>query len=124
MNQLIKTYGIMINLDYTHQPKEECHAIWKKIVESMLLYGFHTDKRMFIMKTEKGQDFVCNQARQVLSSLDKDSKSYDKCTIHYITDFFQIDMSDYVDLRLPTANGITLKETIQKTSIIQYHSFI
>jgi len=111
MNHLIKTYGIVINLDYSHQSKEECRIIWDKIVHNMLLYDFHSDKRMFIMTTEKGKDFVCDKARQVLNSLDKDTKYYDQSSFHYITDFFEVDMSDYVDLRLPSAdNGIILKE--------------
>ena len=111
MNHLTKTYGIVINLDYSHQSKKECHAVWDKIVKNMLLYDFHSDKRMFIMTTEKGKDFVCDKARQVLNSLDKDRKFDDQSSFHYIIDFFEVDMSDYVDLRLPHVDsGVILKE--------------
>ncbi len=64
-----------------------------------------------IMTTEKGKDFVCDKARKALNSLDKDPELYDQSSFHYIIDFFEVDMSDYVDLRLPSDdNGITLKE--------------
>lgn len=110
MNQAIKTYGVVINLDYSHQPFNECKAIWRKIVHNMQQEDFHVDKRMFLITTIQERDFVCDKARQALNDLDDDIESYNKHSFEYITDFFTIDMSDYVDLRLPAPEtGVILK---------------
>ena len=114
MNQSIKTYGVMINLDYAHQPINECKAIWDKIVQNMQKEDFHIDKRMFTMITFQERNFVCEKARRALNKLDEDVEFYNKHSFEYITDFFIIDMSDYVDLRLPEADlGVVLKGQYQ-----------
>ena len=114
MTQAMKTYGVVINLDYSHQSSKECQAIWMKIVQNMLNEDFHVDKRMFLITTFQGLDVVCNKARQALNTLDDSLEVYNKHSFQYITDFFTIDMSDYVDLRLPTADmGVVLQGEYQ-----------
>ena len=122
MNQAIKTYGVMINLDYAHQPVNECKAIWGNIVQSMQKEDFHIDKRMFTITTFEERDFVCNKARRALNRLDDDIEFYSKHSFEYITDFFIIDMSDYVDLRLPEADlGVVLNGQYQGNICIYRH---
>ena len=112
MNQSIKTYGVVINLDYSHHSSDECKAIWKQIVYNMLQNDFHIDKRMFLITTSQEKNDICNKARQALNALDDSLEIYNKHSFEYITDFFTIDMSDYIDLRLPTADmGVILNET-------------
>lgn len=103
MNQQMKTYGVMINLDYSHQPFNECQLIWQKIVKKMQQEHFHVDKRMFLITTFQEKEVICDKARQVLQTVDNSLEVYNKYSYQYITDFFTIDMSDYVDLRLPTS---------------------
>jgi len=122
MNQTIKTYGVMINLDYAHQPVNECKAIWGKIVQNMQKEDFHIDKRMFTMTTFQERDFVCNKAREAVNRLDDDIEFYNKHSFEYITDFFIIDMSDYVDLRLPEPGlGVVLTGQYQDNICICQH---
>lgn len=114
MNQAIRTYGVVINLDYSHHPVNECKAIWQKIFQTMMLEGFHNDKRMFLITTILDKDTVCNKARHALNIMDAHLEAYNKHSFHYVTDFFIIDMSDYVDLRLPPPDvGAILKEQHQ-----------
>lgn len=114
MNKTIKTYGVVINLDYSHQSQFECKIIWDEIVKNMMNEGFHIDKRMFIMTTTQDKQYVCDKARQALNNLDEDVEVFNQHSFRYITDFFTVDMSDYVDLRLPSSNlGIILKESSQ-----------
>ena len=114
MAQVMKTYGVVINLDYSHQSPKECKAIWLKIVQNMLYEDFHVDKRMFLITTIKGKNVVCDKARQALNALDDSLEVFNKHSFQYITDFFTIDMSDYVDLRLPTADmGVVLQGEYQ-----------
>lgn len=116
MNQTIKTYGVIINLDYSHQPFNECKVIWKKIVQCMRHEGFHIDKRMFLMTTVQGKNTVCDKARLALIAVDNYLEAYNKDSFQYITDFFTIDMSNYEDLRLPRHDmGIVLKEQLRST---------
>ena len=114
MAQVMKTYGVVINLDYSHQSPKECKAIWLKIVQNMLYEDFHVDKRMFLITTIQGKNVVCDKARQALNALDDSLEVFNKHSFQYITDFFTIDMSDYVDLRLPTADmGVVLQGEYQ-----------
>ena len=114
MAQVMKTYGVVINLDYSHQSPKECKAIWLKIVQNMLYEDFHVDKRMFLITTIQGKNVVCDKARQALNALDDTLEVFNKHSFQYITDFFTIDMSDYVDLRLPTADmGVVLQGEYQ-----------
>ncbi|MCU7939779.1 MAG: hypothetical protein KZQ64_02680 [gamma proteobacterium symbiont of Bathyaustriella thionipta] len=114
MNQAIKTYGVVINLDYSHHSFNECNAIWHKIVGYMLQEDFHIDKRMFLITTLQDRDTVCEKARRAVSALDDYLEIYNKHSFQYITDFMTIDMSDYVDLRLPTPDmGVVLKGQYQ-----------
>ncbi len=111
MNPTIKTYGVVINLDYAHRPFNECKTLWLKIVQNMLHEDFHIDKRMFVITTFQGKDKICEKARRALSALDNSIEIYNRQSFHYITDFFVINMSDYVDLRLPTVDmGVTIQE--------------
>lgn len=114
MAQVMKTYGVVINLDYSHQSPKECKAIWLKIVQNMLYEDFHVDKRMFLITTIQGKNAVCDKARQALYALDNSLEIYNKHSFQYISDFFTIDMSDYVDLRLPSADmGVVLQGEYQ-----------
>ncbi len=111
MNRLNKTYGIVINLDYTHLPKNQIRQMWNKISRVMQLYGFHIDKRMFIIHTEKNAEFISTLARTAIDSIDSHSKFQKNSPYHYITDFFAVEMSNYIDLRLPAlSNSIELTE--------------
>jgi len=111
MNQEIRTYGVVINLNYSHHSVNECQAVWHKIFQTMMREGFHNDKRMFLITTILDKDTVCDKARHALSIIDNHLEAYNKHSFQYITDFFTIDMSDYVDLRLPPPDvGIILKE--------------
>ena len=51
MNHTIKTYGAIINLDYFHQPAQECKKILNKIIQNMKVEGFYIAKRIFAMTT-------------------------------------------------------------------------
>ncbi|MCU7818304.1 MAG: hypothetical protein KZQ57_05400 [gamma proteobacterium symbiont of Lucinoma myriamae] len=114
MNQAIRTYGDVINLDYSHHPVSECKAVWHKILQTMMLEGFHNDKRMFLITTILDKDSVCDKARHALSIIDAHLEPYNKHSFQYVTDFFTFDMSNYVDLRLPPPDvGVTLKEQHQ-----------
>lgn len=113
MNNIIRTYGVVINMDYYHQPTKECKKIWNNIVQSMLCAGFHFDKRMFLMTTTLDKKYVCDKARAALDNIDEESEFYNKNSLNYITDFFITDMTEYVDLRLPPSDmGIILQETV------------
>ena len=112
MNHTNKTYGVIINLDYFHQPAQECKNIWNKIIQNMKVEGFCFDKRMFVMTTTQNKDYVCRKARIALNNIDKNNELYNQITFDYITDFFTVDMTDYVDLRLPPPEiGVILNES-------------
>lgn len=120
MAQVIKTYGVVINLDYSHYPRNICRVIWLKIAQNMRQEDFHLDKRMFLITTHQEKEVVCNKARRALNALDDDIDIYNKHSMEYITDFFIIDMSDYVDLRLPPFDmGVVLKDQYQANNYTQ-----
>ena len=115
MNNSFRTYGVIINMDYSHHSTHDCKKIWNTIVKSMQNEGFHFDKRMFIMTTTQDRKYVCDKARAALNSIDKEQELYRQSLFNYISDFLTIDMSDYVDLRLPPADlGIVLHESTSK----------
>ncbi|MCW8928722.1 MAG: hypothetical protein OQL19_00610 [Gammaproteobacteria bacterium] len=121
MNNTIRTYGIIINMDYFHQSENKCREIWNDIIRSMRIAGFHFDKRMFLMTTQLDKQSVCKKARTALNNIDEETELYNKNTLDYITDFIAIDMSEYDDLRLPPLDlGIIINE---KNRVSQTYSF-
>ncbi|HFB66693.1 MAG TPA: hypothetical protein ENJ60_14255 [Aeromonadales bacterium] len=118
MNSLCKTYGVIINLDYAHLPSSECHKAWNKISRIMKLYGFHIDKRMFIIRTDKDKQTISELAREAINSLDTVTRFGAFSPYHYIVDFLLLDISHYNDLRFPTSDsGIELEENFIEDNI-------
>ncbi|MDX2507197.1 MAG: hypothetical protein QNL62_22355 [Gammaproteobacteria bacterium] len=113
MNDAIRTYGIVINMDYEHHDYAICKELWNEISREMLLQSFYLDKRMFILTTELGKEEVCNKARKILEDMESDKESYEKQVFNYIKDFYALDVTDYVDLTRPQASsGIEVEEDI------------
>lgn len=111
MNKAIKTYGVVVNLDYAHHSSRECEIIWHKLSQYMLKEDFHIDKRMFLITTVQSRDVISDKARHALSELDQHLGIFNKYALQYISDFFIVEMSDYVDLRLPASDiGLELRE--------------
>lgn len=97
MAQVIKTYGVVINLDYSHYPRNICRVIWLKIAQNMRQEDFHLDKRMFLITTHQEKEVVCNKARRALNALDDD-----------------------MDLRLPPFDmGVVLEDQYQANNYTQ-----
>ncbi len=110
MNNTRKTYGIVINMDYAHQPVTKCQELWHNIAEKMLDNDFRIEKRMFMMTTSRDKEKVYDKARNVLDSINRDIPDEENI-FHYLSDFFTVDMTEYVDLRFPDpAQGIELYE--------------
>jgi hypothetical protein len=110
MNPALKTYGIVINMDYEHHQHAICKALWDEISNNMRAEKFSFDKRMFVITTDLEKDTVYNKARQVLEQMEDYKETYEKRVFHYVKDFYAVDMTDYVDLTLPPGTkGITVE---------------
>jgi len=114
MNNALRTYGIVINMDYEHHKHAMCSALWNEISQKMQAESFSFEKRMFVVRTEQDKDVVCNKARKVMEELESHKKeSYEKQVFSYVKDFYAVDVTDYDDLTRPyTPNGIEVEEDI------------
>lgn len=111
MNEPMKTYGVVINMDYTHQPMTRCQDLWKQISKKMLTDDFRIEKRMFIITTRQAKENVYDKARNVLECIDRELPADKNGIYHYLKDFFTVEMTDYVDLRFPNPHpGFELHE--------------
>ena len=119
LSQAIKTYGVVITLDYLHQPIHESKAIWNKIVQYMLQEDFNIENRMFFITTLQERNAICVKAKHALNALDDYLKRYNKHSFQYITDFYSIDLSNDVDLYWPKNDmGTSLKGKNKETGVI------
>jgi hypothetical protein len=110
MNSALKTYGVVINLDYIHNSYSQCQYLWQQIVAAMLKNGFHFDKRMFVMTTHQDINHVSELARETLNTINQTFPLKENL-FHYLMDFLTVDMSHYIDLRLPkTDSTISIDE--------------
>ena len=101
----------MIELDYSHKALYECKAIWTEIIQNMLQEDFYIENNLFLITTDLKRDEVCNKARRALILLDDYLETHKQHLFQYITDFFIIDMSDYINSELQLSNiGVVLKE--------------
>ena len=113
MSAMLRTYGIVINMDYEHHKYAICKALWDEIANNMKAEQFSFDKRMFVMTTDLNQDEVCNKARKILEGMESYKESYEKKVFHYVKDFYAVDMTDCVELSFPkTSSGIEVREDI------------
>jgi len=109
----MKTYGVVINMDYAHQPVTICKELWKQISEKMLVEDFRIEKRMFMITTRQARENVYDKARNILECVDQDISADKNGIYHYLKDFFTVDMTGYVDLRFPNPNpGMELHEDV------------
>ena len=119
MNEIMKTYGVVINMDYAHQPVTTCKAIWHKISEKMLIDDFQIEKRMFMITSPHAKENIYNKAKSVLDSVNSEMSVDENSVYNYLQDFFTVDMTDYVDLRFPDPkHGIELQEEVVENIIL------
>ena len=119
MNQHMKTYGVVINMDYAHQPVTTCQEIWHKIAENMLNEEFHIEKRMFIITSYSSKEKIHDKVNNILASVNNEMSSHENTVYHYLQDFLTVDMTDYVDLRFPnTKHSIELHEDVMDEIVL------
>ena len=107
MGESVRTYAVIINMDYTHHSPVVCKEVWNEISQKMLAENFRFEKRMFIFSTEKDQQFVSKKARNAIENLDGFTENFREQVYHYVKDFFAIDLTGYTDLIFPdVSNGI------------------
>ena len=96
--------GIVINLDYEHNPAELCNLLWDEIQSGMMEKGFKFDGRMFTidLELEAGR----NLAQSVIESIE-DHLDYHERRMHkYIKDFFGFSYSNMVNMLTPPLEQI------------------
>jgi hypothetical protein len=115
----MKTYGVVINMDYAHHPVTTCKDLWNIIAEKMLVDDFRIEKRMFMITTHQAKESVYEKARNIVESIDKDLSADKNKVYHYLKDFFTVDMTDHIDLRFPDPEqGMELQEEVVEEIIL------
>lgn len=98
MDESVRTYGVVVNMDYAHHSPVVCKEVWNEIAQKMLAEDFRIEKRMFILETKKDKQFVCDKARIALEHLDGFNDNFKAQVYHYVKDFFALDLTGYTDL--------------------------
>ena len=116
MDESVRTYAVVVNMDYAHHSPVVCKEVWNEISQKMLDEDFRFEKRMFILSTEQDKQFVCDKARNALENLDGFKENFKQGVYLYVKDFFAIDMTGYNDLILPDSqHKIEVQEEIIDT---------
>ncbi len=103
MNEPVRKFAVVVNMDYTLHSPVVCKEIWNEISQKMLAEDFCFEKRMFVFATEKDKQFVCEKARYALENLDGFKSNFKERVYHYVKDFFAVDMEGCTDLLSPGA---------------------
>ena len=96
--------GIIINLDYEHQPSNLCNMLWDEIQAGMLAKGFKFDGRIFTIDLD--QETARHLAQSAIESIE-DHLDYHERRMHkYIKDFYGFSYSNITNMLTPPPEQI------------------
>ncbi|NIP72811.1 MAG: hypothetical protein GWO16_07150 [Gammaproteobacteria bacterium] len=101
-------YAIVINLDYSTNPEEECRAVWSRLRQRMLESGFLTQGRVFT--TQMSAERACELARRVIDDMNDDPVVNGKGIYNFLKEFYGYDQRHSIDLLTPPLDSIELEE--------------
>lgn len=94
------TYAVVINLNYTSFPEEQCSVMWDVVKESMLGVGFRMDGRRFTINAPELE--ATTLARKAINSIGEHQEFENKRIYRFINEFYGFEVENVSNLLMPT----------------------